>query len=351
MTQPNPACTRFLPLGKASAIGAAIQQAESILCVSHVSPDGDAIGSLLGMGWILRSLGKNPTLALADKPSEDFAYIPGFHTIVGVTQVQETYDLIISMDAGSADRMGDVFRTEYHANIPLINIDHHITNTEFGTINWVEPRCAAVCQMLIYLAEALGVPATGNLAVALLTGLVTDTLGFRTSSTDACVLQAAVQLTEGGASIQEVVSNALQRRTFASLRLWGAILNSAELMDGVIWATFSLTQRNQMGATDRDTEGLANFLLSAREADISATFTERINSAGQTVVECSFRANPGFDVSTVAVSLGGGGHAPAAGCTLFSPLDTVVETAVAALRRLHREHMSSFAQSSQANHG
>jgi len=341
----------FLPPEIESTIRSAIDLADRILCISHVSPDGDAIGSLLGMGWILRHLGKQPTLALADKPSKDFGFIPGFDQIIGASDVADAYDLIICLDAGSQDRMGSVYRPAVHASIPLLNIDHHITNTRFGSLDWVEARCAAVCQMLVYLADALGAPLDDNLAVALLTGLITDTLCFRTSSTDAYVLQAAVRLTDGGASIQEIVAHTLQSRSYTSLRLWGLILSTAQVEDGVIWAKYPLSQRQQIGAEDRDAEGLANFLLSAQEADISATFSERIDKSGKTVIECSFRAKPGFNVSAVALALGGGGHAPAAGCTLTGPLERVADEVVAALRSARQAHLAAVTSNGNAGRG
>ena len=346
MIQTSTASALFLSEQMESALRAAIHPAQKILCVSHVSPDGDAIGSLLGMGWILRHLGKNPTLALADKPSKDFDFIPGFSDIVGVSSVRDDYDLVICLDASSPDRMGAVYRAAAHVSIPLVVIDHHITNTNFGTLNWVAPGCAAVCQMLVYLADAWGAPLTGNLAVSLLTGLITDTLCFRTSNTDAHVLQAAMRLTDGGAQIQEIVARTLQSRSYVGLRLWGAILNQAVLENRIVWAKISLAQRKQVGAQDSDGEGLANFFISAREADIGATFTERVQNGGQMVVECSFRAKPGFDVSQVAFAFGGGGHPLAAGCTLTAPLDEVAAQVVAAL---HQAHQTQSAQRQAQN--
>ncbi len=340
MTQTSTAGALFLPPEIESAIRSAIDPAQKILCVSHVSPDGDAIGSLLGIGWILRHLGKQPTLALADKPSADFNFIPGFEKIVGPGAVADTYDLIICLDASSQDRMGNVYRPAAHGSIPLLVIDHHITNTNFGTLNWVEPGCAAVCQMLVYLADAMDAPLNGGLAVALLTGLITDTLGLRTSNTDANVLQAAMHLTDGGAILHEIVARTILSRSFAGMRLWGLILSEAKLQDRVIWATISRDQRKAAGAQDGEGEGLAGFLVSAKEADIGATFTERVDKAGATVVECSFRAKPGFDVSQVALSFGGGGHPPAAVCTLTGPLTEVAAQVSAALQQARRSQLA-----------
>lgn len=317
----------------------ALLGAEKILCVSHVAPDGDAVGSLLGMGWILRALHKKPTLALQDQPGEEFAIVPGYADIVGPGAVDADYDLIVCLDASSPDRMGAVFRQGDHDDIPLIVIDHHITNTNFGTYNWVEPRCAATCQMLVYLADALEIPLTGNVAQALLTGLVTDTLGFRTSNTNARVMEAAMRLMEGGGDLVRIVDQTLRRTSFSMLKLWSEVLDGVQLEDGVIWLTISQAQRASAGVGELESDGLANHLVTIHEADISATFHERVDDKGNPAVECSFRAKQGFDVSAVAFALGGGGHPPAAGCTIPGTLDDTPRRVVAALQEMRQAHL------------
>jgi phosphoesterase RecJ-like protein len=310
--------------------------AEKILCVSHVAPDGDAVGSLLGMGWILRALHKQPTLALQDPPGEEFVIVPGYADIVNAAAVEADYDLIICLDASSPDRMGAVFRQDDHAGIPLVVIDHHITNTHFGAYNWVEPQCAATCQMLVYLADALEIPLTGSVAQALLTGLVTDTLGFRTSNTNARVMEAAMRLMEGGGNLVQIVEQTLRRTSFSMIRLWGGVLSNVHLDDGIIWLTISQDQRRAAGVAELESDGLANYLVTVPEADISATFNERVDAKGNPAVECSFRARQGFDVSRVAFALGGGGHPPAAGCTVPGTLDEVSQRVVAALQEMRQ---------------
>jgi bifunctional oligoribonuclease and PAP phosphatase NrnA len=305
---------------------------EKVLCVSHVAPDGDAVGSLIGMGWLLRHLNKEPVLALQDQAPDSFAFLPGYADIIGPNQVEDVYDLIVCLDASSPDRMGRVYRDSVHAGLPLLVIDHHITNTFFGTHNWVEPLCAATCQMVVYLADALDVPLQGNLAKALLTGIVTDTLCFRTSNTDGNILQAAMRLVDGGASITKIVDQTLQRTSFSMVRLWGEVLQLVHLQDGVIWLTISVAQRETAQVGSDASDGLANHLITVDEADISATFTEKTDETGRPVVECSFRAKEGFDVSGVAFSFGGGGHPPASGCTIPGLLAEVSQRVVAALQ-------------------
>lgn len=312
-----------------------LQQPKRILCVSHINPDGDAYGSLLGIGWILRHLGKTPVLAMHDRTPSDFRFMPGSEQIIAPASVANSYDLIICLDASSSDRMGAVFRPEAHAQIPLLVIDHHITNTRFGTWNWVAPDYAATCQMLVALAQALAVPLTGPLAQCLLTGIVTDTIGFRTSNTTPAVLEAAVLLMKGGATLADIVARTLNRRSFRVFQLWGLVLSDLHLEDGVIWTTLTREQMTRAGT--KDDGQLSSMLVTASEAEISATFTEKVDEKGQLAVECSFRAKPGFDVGSVAFHFGGGGHPPASGCTIPGTLADVTPRVVAALKEAQRQ--------------
>ncbi len=314
-----------------------LESSNNILCVSHVSPDGDAVGSLLGLGSILRSLGKRPALALQDEAMPEFQFMPGVEEIIGPAEVAHSYDLIVCLDTSSIDRMGTVYRPEIHNQVPLVVIDHHITNTLFGTENWVDTGCAATCQMLIHLADALNVPLSEEIAVSLLTGLVTDTLCFRTANTNMHVLQASLRLLNAGASLDYVVRNTLDSRSFSLVKLWGAGLANVQMDDGIIWATLNAESRQRSGVELHQSDGLANFLVTVREADISATFAQRFAKNGQELIECSFRAKPGFNVSQVAFAFGGGGHPPAAGCTVAGTLQEVSARVVAALHELRRQ--------------
>lgn len=317
-----------------------LHNSHDILCISHVGPDGDAVGSLLGMGYILEHLGKNPTVSLQDKLTDSIVETTGADKIIGPDQVADNYDLIVVLDASSPDRMGSVYRESAHKDIPLMVIDHHITNTYFGAINWVAPDCAATCQMLVYLADALNVPLEGPLAEVLLTGLTTDTLGFRTSNTDDRVLEAAMRLVRGGGSLSDITARTLNRRPFSVLQLWGKALQDVQLEDGVIWATITRDQLAEVGSPEGDMR-LSSTLITAAEADISAAFTEMRDSDGQPCVECSFRAKPTFDVSKVAFELNGGGHPAASGCTVSGELFQTVDRIVGLLKSARQAQLSN----------
>ena len=314
-----------------------LESSHHILCISHVSPDGDAVGSLLGLGGILRALGKRATLALQDEVTPEFQFLPGAEMIIGPAEVAHNYDLIVCLDTSSIDRMGTVYSPEIHNQIPLVVIDHHITNTLFGTENWVDTGCAATCQMLVRLVDALDVPLSEEIAVSLLTGLVTDTLCFRTANTGANVLQATLSLLNAGADLDHIVRNTLDSRSFSLVKLWGAGLTNVQMDNGIIWATLSAESRQRSGVELHQSDGLANFLVTVREADISVTFAQRFAKNGQELIECSFRAKSGFNVSQVAFAFGGGGHPPAAGCTVAGRLQEVSARVVAALHELRRQ--------------
>lgn len=329
----------------------AIFQGRDILCVSHVAPDGDALGSLLGMGWLLRRLGKEPALALQDPVPVEHRVLPGAGDILTGEMPefesavrQRHFDLIICLDSSSPDRMGTAYHAPVHETATLVVIDHHVTNTGFGRINWVDPASAAVCQMLTRLAEAIGVTLDGELAECLLTGIVTDTLCFRTSNTTPAVLGAAMRLMEGGANLATITARTVNRRPFSVMRLWGHALAEVRLEDGVIWAAVN---RNDLEAVGNGVEdiSLSSFLVTADEADISAVFMEKAGAAGEPAVECSFRAKPGFDVSRLAYELGGGGHPAASGCTVPGNLSDVIAKVTLAMKAARRSQAENGADS------
>ncbi len=315
-----------------------IGKAQHFLVISHVKPDGDAVGSLLGLGWLLRRLGKHPTLTLQDPVPDEHQILPGAETIYTAAHpdyravVQEqSFDAVICVDSSSPDRMGSTYNPSVHGGAPLLIIDHHVTNTLFGTVNWVAPECAAACQMVAYLADALGVTLDGELAECLLTGVVTDTLCFRTSNTDAAVLDTATRLMQGGADLATITQRTVNRQPFAMIKLWSLLLPTIQLADGVIWATADQRVFDQAGLPVGDI-GLSSYLVTADEAAMSAVFVEKPDPHGNPTVECSFRAKPGYNVAQLALHLGGGGHPAASGATVSGTLDQRVPEIVQALQ-------------------
>jgi len=169
-----------------------LHRSQRILAITHVAPDGDAIGSLLAFTHAMRSLGKTVTPACQDQAHPRFLYLNGVRDIKqsGVGD----FDLIVSLDASDLARLGTVFIPAEHARLPLTVFDHHITNTGFGTVNVVEPTCSSTCEIVLKLVQRMGIALTHDIANALLTGVITDTLAFRTSNTTPDTLAAARNL-------------------------------------------------------------------------------------------------------------------------------------------------------------
>ena len=317
------------------AVEQLITPARRILLVTHLSPDGDAIGSLLAMGSLLRDQSKEVTLACEDPAPESVTWLPGSSEIV--RQASGSIDLVISLDCSDRDRMGSIYE-ERLTSAPLLNIDHHITNTRFGTVNWVDPSCVATAQMALYLAQALGWQVTQPVAVCLLTGLVTDTRSFRTSNVDSATLRAALQLVKAGASLGQVARQSLDQQPLAQVRLFADAVNSLRLEDDILWTRVTRAMRQRWAVPDNGTSGLSNSLAGVREAQVVVVFTERDNGT----IDVGFRAAPGYDVSRVATSLGGGGHPLASGCTLSGDLEQVQDQVLAQVRRSVAEQRARF---------
>ena len=317
-------------------IARTIELAQRVLIVTHVAPDGDAIGSLLALGRLLEAQGKVTTLACQDPVPQDMLFLPGSERVA--QQAEGAYDLVISLDCSDTRRMGDVVDKAFAGKQVglVLNIDHHVTNTLFGTVNWVDPGSVATAQMVLTLADGLGWELDPETATCLLCGLVTDTRSFRTVNVDETAIAAALRLMRAGASLPQVARQALDLRPLASVRLWGEAMSRLQLDDGILWTEVTGEMRRRWGADNKDVSGLANSLAGVREAQVAIVFTERDHE-----VDVSMRSTPGVDVSLVALSLGGGGHPQAAGTTLNGPLPEIRERVLAEVRLSLAEQAST----------
>lgn len=303
-----------------------IQAAHHPLLVCHISPDGDAVGSLTALGWALRQRGLQPTLACSDPISAHFDYIPGARTIV--QEVSIPFDLIVCVDCSDRERVGRFLELPAFGDVPLVNIDHHVTNTHFGTINIVDPKASSTAEIVLRLLDAMRIPLTVESATCLLAGIVADSQCFRTGNTTTDAVETALRLMRAGASLHYVAYHSLDRRSTSAIRLWGAALAQLHVEDRLLWTSISQAMRHAAGYTGESDFKLANFLITADDADAVAVFIERDDG----YIEVSLRAAPGFDVTPVASQFGGGGHTLAAGCNLPGPLEEAQEHILAALR-------------------
>lgn len=318
-------------MDKASLAAAAqiLQSSQRILLAAHIRPDGDAIGSLLGAGLALQEAGKQVEMVLADGLPTSYQFLIGSDEIV--TSPSGDFDAIVTLDCSELSRTGkalDGFRQ------PDISIDHHVTNKNFARINLVETRAVATAEILAEALPTMGFRLTQPAAVALLTGLVTDTLGFRTSNMTSKALRTAADLMEFGVDLPEIFQETLIQRSFEALTYWGAGLSRLQHEDGLVWTSLTLADRKATHYPGRDDADLITVLSSITGIDIAIIFVEQNGERGREKVKVSWRARPGLDVAQLAVTFGGGGHPAAAGAEIQGVLLEVQERVLKATRAL-----------------
>jgi phosphoesterase RecJ-like protein len=212
-------------------------------------------------------------------------------------------------------------------NIPVVNIDHHVTNVNFGRVNVVRPDASACAEVVGSIIDLLAVPLNKAMATHLMTGLVGDTRGFATSSVTPGTLRMAARLLEAGADLTFISEQIMGRHSLDTLQAWGVALSGMHVEGNVIWAVSSANERKRAGIREVIEAGLSSLLLSVPDANIAAVFTEKEDGA----IDVSMRARPGFDVAKIALHLGGGGHPQAAGCMISGPLEEAVSHVLALL--------------------
>jgi len=297
----------------AIAVKERLEAAQNVLIASHIRPDGDAIGSLIGLGLALQNAGKNVQMVLADGVPSSFRYLEGSDQVQ--KEPNGDFDTFITVDAADFKRIGKVFESY---RFPDINIDHHITNEHFGEINLIEGSEVATAAMLTNCLPSWGYAITQPIAAALLTGIITDTLGFRTSNITADALRRAATLMDTGVNMSEIYMRGLVRRSLPAARYWGAGLSNLESSDGIVWSKLSLEDREACGYSGNDDADLINMISAIEGHRVGMIFVEQHDN----YVKVSWRAlAQGVDVSPVAKHFGGGGHAAAAGATISGDLD------------------------------
>jgi bifunctional oligoribonuclease and PAP phosphatase NrnA len=296
----------------------AVRNAKSILIVTHVNPDGDAIGSLLGLAIALREMGK-PVHAAVDEGVPDYLqYIPQQETVIAELK-QGQWELMISVDASDEERTGEAGEDGRAHSAVVINLDHHATNTMLGNVHLVVPEAVAASEVVYDWLLHLGHPISQPVATALLTGMVTDTMGFRTNHVVPRTLEIAHQLMLAGGPLVDIINRTMVSKPINHILLWKQVFSSVEFQDGIASAVVTAENIKAADLSEMTDAGLVSTLVSADEVLIAVVFKVEPDNK----VELSFRSKAGYDVAQVAFALGGGGHKPAAGATVAGTVDEV----------------------------
>lgn len=294
----------------------AIRAAKNIVLSCHINPDGDALGSILGLSHALIAMGKTVVPVSHDGVPDIYQWMPGSKTVVRDSDRRD-FDLAIVCDTGTTDRIGRAAEVINSAPVS-INIDHHVAEGDFGQIRIIDTKASATGELIYRLLVALGAPITAEIAQCLMCAIITDTGSFRYLNTTSETFAIASHLMDCGAVPADISELVFENRTLGSVKLLGRALDSLQMAsDGrVAWAHVNAQDFADLDATDAETEGIVNHVRAVRTAQVGILFREIPGKK----VRISLRSREGFDVNKVAQVFGGGGHHLAAGCSADPPL-------------------------------
>jgi phosphoesterase RecJ-like protein len=301
----------------------AIDAADSLSLACHIGPDGDALGSMLGLGIAASNAGKKVVASFGSPFAVpgNLAFLPD-DLLVNPTEFPVAPELMVVLDAGSADRIGEL-GTNANAADTLVVLDHHVTNEGFGDVSVVDPGAAATGELVLDLLKLLDWPLTADIANCLHTALVTDTGRFQYSNTTPGTLERAAELVAAGARTEEISRHVYEEAPFGYLVAAGAALSRAKLDAERSFVSTVLTQADltAAGIDWGDIDNLINTVRLAEEADTAVVAKDH----GDGRVKMSLRSRGLTDVGTLAAEFGGGGHRLAAGFTFEGPAEKAIE--------------------------
>jgi phosphoesterase RecJ-like protein len=307
-----------------AAILAAIREGEKFLVCSHSRPDGDAVGSMLAMGMLLRQMGKRAELVAADRVPAVYRSLPGADEIKTVMRVHGPYDAVILLECDGLSRT----RLRGLERMFQINIDHHASGKEFGDLNWIDRDATSVGELVHRLVKAAGGTVTAEMATCLYTTLLTDTGGFCYGGIRSNTFALAEELTLAGADPVHIARDVYFANPMSKMLLLGTALANLRRDDKLAWLSVSNEDMVRCGAVEEDCEGVVNYAISI--AGVEAAVFLRELPEGR--VRLSLRSKGKVNVAGIAERLGGGGHENAAGCTLDGPTQRATDEILAALR-------------------
>lgn len=310
--------------GVPAAVVNTLRGARRVLSVCHEKPESDALGSALAVALAVEQLGAQATPLCADEVPAMYDFMPQIERFKRAPETGIDYDLIVVNDCGDLPRIGSVLadHAELFGRVPILNIDHHVSNTGFGVVDWIDPSAAATCEMVSLLVPALGLrldAADGAIAGNLIAGVVIDTANFQHPNTTPRTLRVAAELVGVGAPLYDTARLLYRTKPNRQLALFGRVLNRLdEDLDGrLVWATLFQADLTETGATSADAEGLSDLLSQSASGQLIIMFKQ--DAADRTRISVRTKEG-GLDATVLTGAFGGGGHARAAGATVMLPL-------------------------------
>jgi len=303
-----------------------IEKKQKFGITTHIKPDGDGVGSSLGLCWLLQSLGKSAEVLVHGDIPVAYRSLPGADQIRDVDSIDAKYDAVFVIECSDLERPGiHGLNNEF-----TVNIDHHATSEHFGTINWIDSTASAVGEMIYNLCKAIGGKITPEIAECVYMALVTDTGSFHFSNTTDRTLKVASELVKAGVKPAEVSEAVYNNYPWSRIELMRQVLDTVKRDESGQVASLrqTLKMREVAGAVDGDNNGFVNIPLSAREV-LAVVYMREV---GNDQYRVSLRSKGDINVARVAEKYGGGGHRNAAGLRIEGSWDEKERELVAAVR-------------------
>ncbi|HEX7491062.1 MAG TPA: DHH family phosphoesterase [Candidatus Limnocylindrales bacterium] len=305
-----------------------------VLTICHENPEADALGSALAIAMLVEANGGVATPVCADAMPAMYQFMPGMDRFRREPDASMDYDLLVVGDCGELERIGPVLEShrDLFSRVPILDIDHHISNPRFGAVDWVDAKSSATCEMVTLLAWRMGIPLTagnGVMATALAGGVVMDTGNFQHPNVTPQTLMVMAALREAGAPLSELARRLYRSKPNSQLLLFGRVLArlGQDLSGRLVWSTLELADLAATGSSSAESEGLVDLLSQSETSEASILFKE-VEGNGSTRVSVRTR-DGGVDATVLTGKFGGGGHARAAGATVARPLAEAREAVLA----------------------
>jgi bifunctional oligoribonuclease and PAP phosphatase NrnA len=301
-----------------------IENKQSFGITTHIKPDGDGVGSSLGLCWLLRSLGKTAEVIVRGDIPIAYKSLPGADEIRDVENIDKKYDAIFVIECSDLERPG----IKGLGDELTVNIDHHATSEHFGSINWIDPTASAVGEMIYNLCKAIGGRVTREIAECVYMALVTDTGSFHFSNTTDRTLKVASELVKAGVKPAEISEAVYNNYPWSRIELMRQVLDTVKRSGEIATLRQTLAMREEAGAVDGDNNGFVNIPLAARDI-LAVVYMREVAPENYRV---SLRSKGDINVARVAERFGGGGHRNAAGLRLEGDWDEKERELVGAVR-------------------
>jgi bifunctional oligoribonuclease and PAP phosphatase NrnA len=306
-----------------------LKKSRSILVVSHTNPDGDAIGALLAAGLAFKAIGKKVHIVNESAIPAVYRFLPSIKSISHRLDAVETFDTVVVLDCGSLERVGTLISRIQPAPM-VINIDHHMTNTQFGHLHLIDPDACATSELIYRIIKQLDLQFTCPMATAIYTGILTDTGSFRFSNTNQAAFAICAEMIASGADPYDVAQHVYGHYSLGRIKLLNLALDSLEISPNGKMSIMTLTQRmlKLTGTQAEDIDGIINYARRIEDVQVAVLIHEtrikpEVPGSSRHDFHVSLRSDGNVNVADIAAKFGGGGHANAAGFSVVSSLPEI----------------------------